>query len=270
MVQWSVVGTNMGYVDFHCHLDFSDFEENREDIISACGAAGFYKLVTIADPSEAGSVEKTAAIVREHPMVLGMGAVHPHNADGYSPEIEDRLKAFLRGDGIIAVGETGLDFHYNHSSEQNQKTAFIKHIELAESLNLPLIIHSRNAEKDVLDILDRYHPRFPVVFHCYTGSLQDAEKIIDRGFSISVSGIVTFKKADFLREIVEMIPLQQLFTETDSPFLSPEPFRGKTNSPERIPIIAEKIARIKGIEVEDLNRKICENLDRLIAFKQRS
>lgn len=260
----------MGCVDFHCHLDFSDFDKNRENIIAECMEGGFYKLVTIADPLEKDSLDNTAEIIRKFPPVFGMAAVHPHNADGFTPEIENELKKFLSLEKVIGVGETGLDFHYNHSSEENQKASFRRHIELAGEHHLPLIIHSRNAERDVLEILDQFSVNFPVVFHCYTGSIEDAERIIHRGYYISISGIVTFKKADFLREVVKKIPLQQLFTETDSPFLSPEPFRGKPNTPARIPYIAEKIAEIKGIGVEELNQQVCENLDKLITFGQKS
>lgn len=255
----------MNFVDFHCHLDMEDFAGKREDMVSECFASGFSKLVTAADPYEKGSLQITAEILDYHKNVFCTAGAHPHNADHYSPAVEKDLLKFIndKSDRVLAVGEAGLDFHYNLSTPENQRRVFNRQIAIAKDLQLPLIIHSREAEKDVLEILEQARFKQPVVFHCYTGDIEHAREILKRGYHISVSGIVTFKKSEYLREIVEIIPLNRIFSETDSPYLSPEPYRGRLNTPLRVKFVAEKIAAVKGIELKKLNKAINNNFNRL-------
>ena len=254
----------MNVIDFHCHLDVEEFNENQQEIIEECFNSGFSKIVTVADPYEEGSYERTVRALQCNENVLCMAAAHPHNADRYTPEIEKGILKFIEEHRAAGYGEAGLDFHYNLSTPENQARVFQRQIAIADELKLPLIIHSRKAETEVLNALEEARFTQPVVFHCYTGSKEDAEEILKRGYYISISGIVTFKNADFLREIVKIIPLDRIFTETDSPYLSPVPFRGKTNTPLRVTLVAEKVAEIKGIPVEHLNRCINENFHRII------
>jgi TatD DNase family protein len=163
------------------------------------------------------------------------------------------------------VGEVGLDFHYDFAGHDNQKKVFARQIAIARETHLPLVIHSRNAETEVLEILAEEKFIQPVVFHCFTGNKPAAEEILKRGYSISISGIITFKKADALREIAKIIPLQQLFSETDSPYLSPEPRRGETNTPLNVIPVVEKIAEIKHMDVAQINAAVRQNLMRLQA-----
>ncbi|MCP5104718.1 MAG: TatD family hydrolase [bacterium] len=255
----------MNVMDFHCHMDMKDFDENRRDIVDQFFSAGFSKLVTVADPYEAGSFEKTLEILSYHKNIYCMAAAHPHNADRYSPEIETNTIKFVSDNGAVAIGEAGLDFYYNLSTPENQAAVFKRQIAVAKELKLPLVIHSREAEAVVLQTLEEGKFDQPVVFHCYTGGMADAEEILKRGYFISISGIVTFrqKKTDYLREIAKMIPLDRVFTETDSPYLSPEPFRGKVNTPLRVQQVAEKIADLKGIKVEELNGAVNQNFERV-------
>jgi TatD DNase family protein len=257
----------MNYIDFHCHLDFKDFDDNRKEIVTECFNSGFSKLVTVADPYEEGSYRRTAETLRCHRDVYCMAASHPHSADSYTPEIETGILKFIEEHKAVGYGEAGLDFHYNLSTPENQRRVFKRQIAIARELQLPLIIHSRKAEQEVLALLEQSKFDFPVVFHCYTGSLPDAREILKRGYYISISGIVTFKKSGFLREIVTIIPLDRIFTETDSPYLSPEPFRGKTNSPLRVKLVAEKVAALKGVTVEQLNRGMVENFHRVTGME---
>ena len=252
----------MNTMDFHCHLDDNAFDGQRLEIVKQCFAAGFSRIVTVADPYQPGSVKRTDEVLAHENMYCMTGA-HPHNADQYTPEIEKRILEFIETRHAIGYGEAGLDFHYNLSTPENQRRVFQRQIALAAELQLPLIIHSRKAEQEVLSLLEKEKFQQPVVFHCYTGNKEDALEILARGYYISISGIITFKNAEYLREIVNIIPLERIFTETDSPYLAPVPFRGKTNTPLRVMLVAEKIAEIKGIPVENLNRGVNENFHRL-------
>jgi TatD DNase family protein len=254
----------MNFIDFHCHLDDKAFDDTRKEIAAECFNAGFSKIVTVADPYEPGSYERTLEVLQCHEHIYCMAAAHPHHADRYTPEIEKGILKFIEDHHAAGYGEAGLDFHYNLSTPGNQRRVFRRQIAVASQLKLPLIVHSRKAEQEVLGFLEEAKFDLPVVFHCYTGSKEDAAEILKRGYYISISGIVTFKNAGFLRDIVTIIPLERIFTETDSPYLSPVPFRGKTNTPLRVRLVAEKIAEIKRIPLEQLNRAVNDNFDRVL------
>ncbi|MEN8223225.1 MAG: TatD family hydrolase [Acidobacteriota bacterium] len=251
----------MDYIDFHCHLDSSDFSENRSEIINNIFNSGVSTIVSVADPYEENSHEITRKIAEENENLFIMTAAHPHNAKDYSSKVEEKILDLSLHSKSIGIGEAGLDFHYNLSPPDIQREVFRRQIGIAKEVGKPLILHSREAESEIISILEEERFDLPVVFHCYTGDLSDAKEIIARGYYISISGIVTFKKAEFLREIVEMLPLNRIFSETDSPYLSPEPFRGKTNDPSRVKIVADRIAGIKGITPEELNKAIRSNLN---------
>jgi TatD DNase family protein len=264
MVYDYIYGIKMNFIDFHCHLDYKEFDGKRQEIVAECFNAGFAKIVTVADPYEEGSYERTIEVLQSNKNVHCMAAAHPHKADHYTPEIEKGILKFITDNQAIGYGEAGLDFHYNLATPENQQTVFKRQIAIANELKLPLIIHSREAEPVVLKFLEEAKFDLPVVFHCYTGNKEDAREILKRGYYISISGIVTFKNAEFLRDIVKMIPLNRVFIETDSPYLSPVPFRGQTNTPLRVTLAAEKVAEIKGITVEQLNRAINDNFNLVI------
>jgi TatD DNase family protein len=253
-----------GHCDFHCHLDNECFEQNRWQIIDQCFSHGFVGILTVADPFKKTSLTKTKEILAYHPNIYAICGAHPHQADQYSREIEKNILNFREKVKILAIGEIGIDFHYDFATRENQINTFKRQIAIARELDLPLVIHSRNAETEVLGILALEKFTLPVVFHCYTGNKAAAEEILQRGYCISVSGIITFKKADALREIVKIIPLPQLFSETDSPYLSPEPRRGKINTPLGVIQVVEKIAAIKNMDTVQINTAISENLLHLI------
>ena len=252
-----------GYIDFHCHLDDPCYEKNRWSIIDQCFSSGFKKLITVADPYNEGSLERTAEILAYHPDIDCTIGAHPHQADQYSPEIERRIFGFRKRFKIMAIGEVGLDFHYNFSPPENQISTFKQQIALARDCSLPLVIHSRHAEKQVLEILARERFAQPVVFHCYTGDGDAAKEIVNRGYFVSFSGIITFKKAGELRRIVEETPLDRLFSETDSPYLAPEPNRGRINTPLAVIQVAEKIAEIKKTDLSVVLEHIARNFQGL-------
>ncbi len=252
-------------MDFHCHLDMRTFDQNRKEITAEFFNSGFSRLVTSADPYDTGSFETTREILSYQKNIYCTAGAHPHGADRYTPAIEKNILRFITESGAVAVGEAGLDFHYNLSTPENQLRVFKRQIAIAQELQMPLVIHSREAETLVLKTLEEAKFHFPVVFHCYTGNMEDARETVKRGFCLSFSGIVTFrqKKTDYLRDIVREVPLDRLFIETDSPYLAPEPFRGQSNTPLLVRYVAEKVAEIKGVPVEELNRCVNENFERL-------
>jgi len=254
-----------GYCDFHCHLDDECFEQNRWQIIEQCFSKEVVSIITVADPFKKTSLHKTEEILAYHPDIYTVCGAHPHQADQYSREIEKSIFDFLKKEKVIAVGEVGLDFHYDFASRENQINTFKRQIAIARELILPLVIHSRNAEIEVLKILGAEKFAQPVVFHCFTGNMPAAEEILKRGYYISISGIITFKKAIELQEIVKIIPLKQLFSETDSPYLSPEPRRGEINTPLNVIEIVKKIAAIKNVDTAQINSAIFENLLHLLS-----
>ena len=254
-----------GYGDFHCHLDDECFEQNRWQIIDQCFSQGMVSIISVADPFKKMSLVKTEEILAYNPNIYAVCGAHPHQADQYSLEIEKNIFAFHEKVKILAIGEVGLDFHYDFATRENQINTFKRQIAIARELALPLVIHSRNAEAEVLKILDLDKFALPVVFHCFTGNMPAAEEILQRGYYISISGIITFKKAAELREIVKNIPLKQLFSETDSPYLSPEPRRGEINTPLSVIQVVEKIAVIKKLDTTQINTAVSQNLLRLLA-----
>jgi len=248
-----------GHIDFHCHLDDPCFNESRWRIIDQCFQAGFSRLVTVADPYDEASLERTKEILDYHGAVSACAGAHPHRADAYSPAIEKKLLHFLDRAKVFALGEVGLDFHYDLARRENQEAVFKRQVAIARERSLPLVIHSRKAEALVLNILDQEKFAFPVVFHCYTGDEPCAAEIVHRGYRLSFSGIITFKKAAELRAVVEQTPLERLFSETDSPYLAPEPDRGRTNTPLAVVRVAEKIAEIKKVEIQALLNQVEAN-----------
>lgn len=253
-----------GFCDFHCHLDDDSFADNRWQIIEHCFLSGLDRIITVADPFKKTSLTLSEELLSRYPEIYAVCGAHPHQADQYSREVEKGIIDFVKKEKMVAIGEVGLDFHYDFASRENQRTSFKRQIALARDLNLPLVIHSRNAESEVLTMLNNEKFDLPVVFHCFTGNKQTAAEIIRRGYGISLSGIITFKKADALREIVKMIPLDQLFSETDAPYLAPEPKRGETNNPLGVIPVVKKIAMIKETSEEQIKDAISQNVIRLI------
>jgi TatD DNase family protein len=255
--------SHAGYIDFHCHLDDPCFDNDRWRIIDECLASGFSRLVTVADAYDETSLQRTAELLDYHDAMAATVGAHPHGADGYSPEVEKRLLAFLERRPVLAVGEVGLDFHYRLAAPANQEAVFRRQVAIARERSLPLVIHSRKAEGLVLKILAEEKFTLPVAFHCYTGDLASAAEIVTRGYLLSFSGIITFKKADELRAVVAAVPLESMLSETDSPYLAPEPGRGKTNTPLAVMRVAQTIAGIKKLEVPTLLEQIATNFRRL-------
>jgi TatD DNase family protein len=251
------------FIDTHCHLDKLD--STPEEAIIEAKQAGVQRMVTVS--VDEPSLDFVSSMVQQFPEVYGSVGFHPHDAAELTEDLEQKIrKLALEEKKLIAIGETGLDYHYMYSSAEVQQQVFSKQLQLAVELNLPVIMHSREAETDTLNILQEI-PVPPLgVAHSFTSSFEMAKTLIEMGWYIGINGIVTFKNAEDLREVVSWLPLDRLLLETDSPFLAPTPFRGKPNKPAHIPAIATFIAKLRGISLEQLSEQTSANAQRLFNF----
>ena len=251
------------FIDTHCHLDKLD--STPEEAIIEAKQAGVQRMVTVS--VDEPSLDFVSSMVQQFPEVYGSVGFHPHGAAELTEDLEQKIrKLALEEKKLIAIGETGLDYHYMYSSAEVQQQVFSKQLQLAVELNLPVIMHSREAETDTLNILQEI-PVPPLgVAHSFTSSFEMAKTLIEMGWYIGINGIVTFKNAEDLREVVRWLPLDRLLLETDSPFLAPTPFRGKPNKPAHIPAIATFIAELRGISLEQLSEQTSANAQRLFNF----
>ena len=239
-------------VDSHCHLDHSPLYEKLEEIVNRAKLIGVKFLLTIS--TSLNSFEKVKTIISKYENIYGTVGIHPHETkDHVNVDKKKLLELKGRNNKIIGIGETGLDFYYQNSNKLVQKKKFIEHIEAAIELGLPIIVHSREAEIDTLNILKDFSSKNPkILMHCFTGSSNFSKKLLDLGAYISLSGIITFKNSIELQKTASTIPMDRLLIETDSPFLAPVPKRGSTNEPSFIKYTALKLAEIKDISYNDL------------------
>ena len=251
------------FIDTHCHLDKLD--STPEEAIIEAKQAGVQRMVTVS--VDEPSLDFVSSMVRQFPEVYGSVGFHPHDAAELTEDLEQKIrKLALEEKKLIAIGETGLDYHYMYSSAEVQQQVFSKQLQLAVELNLPVIMHSREAETDTLNILQEIPVPSLGVAHSFTSSFEMAKTLIEMGWYIGINGIVTFKNAEDLREVVSWLPLDRLLLETDSPFLAPTPFRGKPNKPAHIPAIATFIAELRGISLKQLSEQTSANAQRLFNF----
>lgn len=248
----------MNFVDTHCHLQLIHEKmgptSSVQGIIQAAKAENVNKLLTVSGSLD--DLQRVVAIVEEFPNVFGALGVHPHDASKMQESHFDFIKAHLQHAKISALGEIGLDYYYEYSPKEIQKEVFLRYLKLANEYEKPVVIHTRDAEEDTIEILKKYGANLKGVVHCFTGSLELAQFIVKEcpNLFLGFTGVITFKNAQKIREVVQATPIERIFIETDSPFMAPEPFRGKTNQPSYIPYILNKVAQIKGLaEIEVLN-----------------
>ena len=251
-------------IDSHCHLDREPLISNLNQVLTRAKDVGLEKLLTICTTNS--GYNNILEIVSKDPMIYGTFGIHPHETKNYLIEKEEIVKKVRMNSKIIGVGETGLDFYYNNSDKDTQLKSFQNHIEAAMDLNIPLIIHSRNAENETYDILKKnYQKNLKILMHCFTGSTDFALNLVPLNAYFSASGIITFKKSTELQETFKKIPEDKLLIETDSPFLSPEPNRGKKNEPSFIKFTAQKLANLRNIEVDKLILLTTNNFNTLFS-----
>ena len=250
--------------DSHCHLDYPNLYNELDDVVNRAIKNDVKLLLTICTTVE--SFKRIKLIVDKYKNIYGTFGIHPHETKNFK-NMTDALIIGYKNESkkIIGVGETGLDYYYNHSDKNIQKKIFAQHIEAAKELDIPLIVHSRDAEIDTFDILKSYmkNSKLKTIIHCFTGSKDFAKKIINIGCYISVSGIITFKGSSELSETISSIPIDKLLVETDSPYLAPIPNRGKSNEPSFITHTIEKLSIIRNIEKKVIIENTTNNFRKL-------
>ena len=250
-------------VDSHCHLDFDVFDEDRAETIRRAKDAGIGTLVTIC--TRVTRFENILSIAESDPDIWCSVGIHPHQAEEEPRVSVEDLVSRAQSPKVIGIGETGLDYYYDNSPRDVQKESFRTHIAAARETGLPLIVHTRDADADMADILEDEMGKgaFPGVLHCFSSGADLARRALDIGFYISLSGIVTFKNAQDLRDIVEEVPLDRILVETDSPFLAPIPNRGKRNEPSFVVHTAARVAEIKNVNSGEISEASTDNFFRL-------
>ncbi|MDD2402144.1 MAG: TatD family hydrolase [Clostridia bacterium] len=253
------------FFDTHAHLDDEQFTEDRVDVISRLREAGVELVINVGCNMQ--SSLKSVEITKEYDFIYGAVGIHPHDASDLNEESLGQLRELAREPRIVAVGEIGLDYYYDYSPRELQKKCFREMIGMAKELKLPIIIHDRDAHEDTLKIVkEEKANEVGGVFHCYSGSWEMAKEVMKLGFYMAIGGAVTFKNAKKVVEVAQEIPLDHLLIETDCPYLAPVPYRGKRNEPAYVSKVAERIAEIKGISIEEVAKATLENGKRLFGL----
>lgn len=250
------------FVDSHCHLEMESFDSDREFVVESALKENISYILTVG--TERNYFEKVIQIIDRHSFIFGALGIHPHNAPEFDMDVAERMRSYAKHPKILACGEIGLDFFKDYSPREIQIRSFHEQLELAQELHLPIIVHSRHAPSETLEILtDTYTNGRGGVIHCYSYDLDYAKRFLDLGMYISIPGTITYKNTEKLKKVVEYIPDDRLLTETDAPFLTPEPHRGIRNVPQFVKHTIEKIASIRNREIEDLAMIIRDNFTRL-------
>jgi TatD DNase family protein len=247
-------------IDAHCHLDSDEYGADRDAVIARARAAGLTRAVLIGQWHAPGNFGEALSVRDTDPSFFAatMG-IHPHEVAA-APEADFQMLEKMATDArVVAVGETGLDYYYDRSPREVQQQAFRRQVQLAKRVRKPVVIHVRDAHDDCRRILREEQAPAGGIIHCFTGNADEAKGYLDLGFYISVAGVVTFKNAEHLREAVRIVPMERLMVETDSPFLAPVPLRGKRNEPANVKLVAAKVAEVKGLAAEEVERITAEN-----------
>ena len=249
-------------IDSHCHLDHEPMFSDLKNVVNRSKENGLEKILSICTTND--SFKKILEIVKFDPIIYGTFGIHPHEADKEITTKNNIIKNVTTNEKIIAIGESGLDFYYDHSSRDQQVSSFKNHIEASIELNIPIIVHSRNAEKETFEVLSHYKNSRPkILMHCFTGSSEFAFKLLTLNSYFSASGIITFKNSTDLQNTFKLIPNDKLLIETDSPYLSPVPLRGKKNEPSFIKYTLEKLASIKDVDAKNIEKITNDNFNSL-------
>jgi len=248
--------------DTHAHYDAEQFDQDRDQLLTGMRERGVGTIINAS--AEVSSWERTMDLTRKYPFIYGTIGVHPDEVGDLDEEQFERMKGFLSDDKIVAVGEIGLDYYWDNQPHDIQKYWFIRQLRLAREYDLPVVIHSREAAEDTFLTMKEHAADLPAVIHCFSYSRELAREYIKMGYYIGVGGVVTFKNARRLKEVVSDIPLEHLLLETDCPYLAPVPNRGKRNDSANLIYVAEEIARIKGISSAEVISRTEENADRFL------
>lgn len=245
-------------IETHCHLDYLE-QSALASVLEQSSMVGVERIITIAVAPE--NLKRVMELTQISPMIWGTQGIHPHEAERYDREVDATIRAHAADPRIVAIGEIGLDYYYDHADRSVQRKVFEQQLQTAAELNLPVVIHTREADDDTRDILVNFSPALTRkgVIHSFTASMALAEFCLAEGFLLGFNGIATFNSAENVRQVVAATPVGQLLLETDAPYLTPVPYRGKPNAPYYLPFIAEAIAAIKHLDIEDLLRHAYHN-----------
>jgi TatD DNase family protein len=245
-------------IDSHCHLDDARYDADRETTIARARESGIQHFITIG--CDLGTSRAAIALAEQHPFISATVGVHPHEVKHIKEDWYAELRTLANSPSVVAYGEIGLDYHYDHSPREVQRERFREQVRLARELHLPIVIHTREAQEDTITILKEEKAKeVGGVFHCFSGDAWLAKDALDLGFYLSFSGVITFQNATMLRDIVKTVPLDRVLIETDAPYLTPAPHRGKRNEPAYVRFVAEKMAEIHGIDIEKVAEMTSEN-----------
>lgn len=253
-------------IDSHCHLDSTEFDADREQVIERALAAGVDRMLAIGTGSGPPDLEAGLRLADRYPFFWATVGVHPHDAARASDETLNRLESLLAHPKIVALGEIGLDYHYDFSPRAVQQSVFRRQMEIAAAARKPIVIHTREAWDDTFELLEQHWKPtgLPGIMHCFSGGLLEAQRSLDLGFYLSFGGIVTYPKALEVQEAARQAPLDRLLIETDAPYLAPVPRRGKRNEPALIVHTAEKLASLRGISLEEVSAATTANFNRML------
>lgn len=254
-------------IDSHAHIDDEKYDLDREAVIQNARDAGVDIIINPASDEE--SSRRAVALSEKHPMIYAAVGFHPHDASAYKFQEHGRmLREWAKKDKVVAIGEIGLDYHYDLSPREDQQKVFVDQMKIAKEVALPIVIHNRESMEDMWRLLkEHFAPEYGGVMHSFSGSVEMARIFLEMGFYLSVSGTLTFKNARRLPEVVAMMPLDRLLVETDSPYLTPTPYRGKRNEPAYVGFVVEEVARIRGMQPQEVGEITAENTKRIFGIK---
>lgn len=253
------------YIDSHAHLSSASVLPSIEEILQRAKLAKVSKIVNICTSIE--TLKSGLALAKRHPEIVNAGSTTPHDVQTEGELAFADFAMAAKSNQLVAVGETGLDYHYEHSPKKLQQTFLERYLKLAIETKLPVIFHCREAFEDLFAITDEFYPKKPAILHCFTGTAKEAEQVLERGWFLSFSGILTFKKSQALRDVASMAPLSQILIETDTPYLAPQKYRGQQNEPSFLPETAACIAEVKKIPLEEIARTSSENARKVFQLK---
>ena len=254
-------------IDSHAHIQGEEFVRDLRAVIQRAQQAGVEKIIVVGGAGDLSTNDTALELAKSHPGLYATIGMHPHDAKEVSEEALQKLEALAKSPKVVAVGETGLDFYYNHSPRHVQIELFCRFIQMARQARLPLVVHNREAQREVVEFLRREGKGdLRGVVHCFTGDYEAATEILDLGFYLSFTGIITFKNADALREVARKLPLDRMLVETDSPYLAPVPHRGKRNEPAFVRFVAEALSRVTGLSLDQVAEATSRNAKALFGI----
>jgi TatD DNase family protein len=258
----------MQFVDSHCHLDGKAFDADREETIARARQAGVHTMLAIGTGEGPPDLEAAIRLADEHPGFHATVGVHPHDAAKYTPECSARLAGLLRHPRVVALGEIGLDYHYNFSPPDEQRMVFREQLEIARDARVPIVIHTREAWPDTLSLLEEHWAPTGLggIMHCFTSGPEEARRCVELGFHIAFGGVLTYPKAEEVRAAAAVVPAERLLLETDAPYLAPVPKRGKRNEPAYLVETARRLAAVRGVTLEEMAALTTRNFQRLFAL----